>query len=137
MNTLYLTTAERSLYESLSEAVRDGWETVDETLTYNDNPKKQMLRLSLVRLHDPSLVKLRDKAIATSTPEEMTTLLQSQDLSLVGEDDLAQLCFALGPAALGRLIEIMLKDVSNDKDMEGVTALTVIRHSILASFQRP
>lgn len=134
MNTLHLTTDERAMYEALPEALREGWTVEDETLTYDDSPQKCAIRLSLVRLHDPTLLKLRAQAQENASPEAVAALLQQTNLSDVLEDDLAELFFALGPAILTRLIAAMLPAVSTDADMEGATAITVIRHSVLQSF---
>lgn len=137
MNVLHLLPSERTLLEALPASLQDGWTVEEESLTYKDTLQKQMMRLSVVRLHDPSLIKLREKAQTIINPQQMTDLLASQDLSLVGEDDLAQLFFALGPNVLSQLIAELLKKVKSDADMEGVTALTVIRHSILNALQIP
>ncbi len=135
MKTLYLTPTETSVFATLPEAVRDGWELEKEVLTYADTSEKQVLRLSLIRLHDPSLIHLRDKALEAATIEEVTALIHSMDVRLVDEDDLAELCFAIGPSMLSRLIVSLMKMVTNDKEMEAVTALTLIRHAILRSLQ--
>lgn len=135
MKTLYLTEREQLVFETLPADVRDGWQVEREDLTYTDTVQKQVLRLSLVRLHDPSLLKLREKALQAGSLDELTSLLQTMDLRLVDEDDLAELCFALGPSMLSQLVSLLLRKVTNDKELEGVTALTVIRHAILRSLQ--
>ncbi len=136
MNPLYLTSSEQALYDNLSVDMKDGWEVETEELTYDDTYEQQIIRLSLVRLHDPSLIALRDKAAQSSSLEEVAGLIRTVDLKMVEEDDLAELCFAIGPSALSHLISLLLTQVQTDKDIEGVTALSVIRHAVLRSLQR-
>jgi polysaccharide pyruvyl transferase CsaB len=137
MNTLFLTATERAQYDALPSDIRDGWNVSDEILTYADTAQKQIMRLSLVRLHDPSLVELRRKMSETKTQEDMLALVASMDVRLVNEDDLAELFFAIGPSMLSQLIQLLLSRVQSDKDMEGVTAISVIRHTILVSLHIP
>lgn len=134
MNTLYLTVEEQKLFDALSSDMREGWQTQMEEGRYEDSADKQMIRLSLVRLHDPRLLKLRAQAEQAGSIEEVASLIQDMNLEDVDEDDLAELFFALGPAVLSRLILDLLTAANSDGDVEGVTALTVIRHSILTSF---
>ncbi len=122
------------MFDALPAALQEGWETEAETLTYDDTPQKRMIRLSLLRLHDPRLLALREQAETARTPEQLAALLQEMDFTDVEDGDLASLFFALGPVVLSQLIVHLLGSVATDKDIEGVTALTVIRHSILASF---
>lgn len=135
MKTLHITSTERKIFDSLPDDVRDGWDIEEETLSYTDSAEKQIIRLSVIRLHDPSLIHLREKALEASTIDEVVALIHSMDMRLVNEDDLAELCFAIGPAMLSRLIASLLSMVSNDKEMEAVTALALIRHAILNSLQ--
>lgn len=136
MNLLHLTAAERKVFELLPETVREGWQVEAEELKYADTRQKQMMRLSLVRLHDPSLLALREKALQTESVDEVVALIGTMDLTLVDGDDLAELSFALGPTMMSNLIAALLGKVTSDEEMEGVTALTVIRHAILRSLQR-
>ena len=135
MNTLYVTAAERKVFNLLPEAVKEGWQVEAEDLTYADTRQKQMMRLSLVRLHDPSLLALREKALKMESVDEVVALIGTMNLTLVDGDDLAELSFALGPTMMSNLIAALLGKVTNDAEMEGVTALTVIRHAILRSLQ--
>jgi len=135
MNKLYLTAGERALYDALSVELKEGWEVEEETQIFTDSPQKQMIRFSLLRIHDPKLLSLREKSMKASTVEEVAALIHDADLKGVDEDDLAELFFALGPTVLTRLIETMFTSVKTDADVEGITALTVIRHTILTSYR--
>ena len=131
MNTLFLFQEEQSTFEALSPALREGWEVETETATYEDSAEKQIMRLSILRLHDPTLKELRQKAQNANSAEEIATLLQDFDLKDVDEDDLAELFFAMGPTVLSQLISSLLASAKTDDDVEGITALTTIRHSVL------
>lgn len=135
MRTLHLTMQEQVLFDTLPDALREGWETEAETLSYEDTPQRRMIRLSLLRLHDPKLLAFREQAKQAQSAEEIAVLMESIDLKDVDEGDLAELFFALGPVTLSLLIAALLRTVKTDTDIEGITALTVIRHSVLASLQ--
>ncbi len=126
---------EQVLFDTLPDALREGWETEAETLSYEDTPQRRMIRLSLLRLHDPKLLAFREQAKQAQSAEEIAVLMESIDLKDVDEGDLAELFFALGPVTLSLLIAALLRTVKTDTDIEGITALTVIRHSVLASLQ--
>lgn len=134
MNTLHLTPAERPLFEALPADIREGWNVVHEGLGYVDTPARMELRLALLRIHDPALLELRRRTQTAQTVQEVAEAIASMDLSDVDDDDLASLFFALGPDYLSRLITHLLQNVGTDKDLEDVTGLTVIRHSILEAF---
>ncbi len=53
MNVLYLTSEEMRVFATLSAALRSGWDVEQEMLTFVDTPQKQMMRLELLRVHDP------------------------------------------------------------------------------------
>lgn len=135
MNTLHLTPAERPLFEALPAALREGWIVEHEGLGYADTPARMELRLALLRIHDPALIELRKKTQTAQTVQEVADAIASMDLAEVDDDDLASLFFALGPDYLSRLIIHLLQTAATDKDVEAVTGLTVIRHSILEAFR--
>jgi hypothetical protein len=134
MNTLHLTPGEQQLFDALPGDLREGWQTQAETLTYADTPAKREVRLGLMRLHDPLLLKVRDATQHSSTAMEMVDVLKNINLKDVDEDDIASLFFALGPNDMSHLIAHLLQNAKTDLDLEGITALTVIRHSILEAF---
>lgn len=133
MSTLFLTASERALYDKLSDGLKEGWAVENEALTYDDSPQKQAIRLSLLRIHDPHLLELRNKVSSATSMDDIAALLSKTNISEVQEDEVAQLFFALGPESLARLIGHLLRHAKTDGDMEGVTALTVIRHTMLES----
>ena len=132
--TLWLTASEQAAFKEISDSVKEGWEVKAETGTVEDTPEKRTMRLALTRLHDPKLLKLREKAQNASSDKELAMLLQETDLQNVQEDDLAELFFALGPESLTTLIGAMIKDAASDDDLEGIVSLTVIRNSLNNAF---
>ncbi len=133
MSTLHLTQKERRVFEKLADSLREGWTVESETLTYDDTPPRQMMRLSLVRLHDPKLLALRKQAEKCRSIEEAAVLMAGIDLKDVNDDDIAALFFGLGPAVIDQLIAEELPRVKNDQELEGIAALSQIRHSILSA----
>lgn len=134
MNTLYLTWPEQILFQALSSGLTEGWKIDTEHRGFVDTPERRELRLSLVRLHDPRLMELREKVQKAQTIEEVTTYIQNMDLKGIDDDDVASLFFGLGPAYMSNIIQFMLKNATTDRELEGITALTVIRHAMLNSF---
>ncbi|MFA6038959.1 MAG: hypothetical protein WCV62_03475 [Candidatus Peribacteraceae bacterium] len=132
---LWLTTDERKAFDALPEAVRNGWELKEETLSFTDTPERRSARLGLVRLHDTKLLALREKVQKAATPEEVAALLAEMDLHDVTEGDLAELFFALGPDALTLLIAPLLRDAKTDGDLDDLASLLMIRHSLLESLR--
>lgn len=135
MASLYLTKEEKKIFDALSEGVRDGWEVEEENGTFDDNAEKMRTRLALLRLHDPKLMSLRDKASGSTDIDRIAELVQEMDLSGISEDDLAELFFALGPSVLSTIIGDLLKSATTDKDIDDLQSLTFIRHELLASSQ--
>ena len=135
MMTLTLTPEEKTLFEALPDNMREGWSVETENLTYEDDPQKRMVRLSFVRLHDPALLELREKAQTMERPEDIVTLVQDADLSDVADDDIAELFFAIGPSALSLYVRELLHTAGNDKDLEHISSLTLVRHALLVSLQ--
>ncbi len=135
MNALSLTAEEKKMFDGLSAKVKEGWEAQEEKGSYQDSPEKLSTRLALLRVHDPKLLEFQKKAAGLSA-EKLSELIAKTDLTGVTDDDLAQLSFAIGPTILTRLIGGLLQAVKTDDDLEGIAALTVIRHSLLESFAK-
>ena len=135
MDTVYLTSAERSLFDALPDSVRNGWQIAEETLTVAESPAQRRMRLHLLQLRDPKLKNFITEARGKNSVDELATFVLSMDLKGVSEADLAELFFALGPTALTLIIADSLKKVKTDDDLDGINALVTIRHSLLLSMQ--
>lgn len=133
MDTLFLTAEEQELFESLSPQIKEGWNVKEESSVPKDSSERIGVRLQLLHLRDPQLQTFQKNARELSSAEDLSALLGSTDLSAVADADLAELAFALGAANISALIESMLREVKSDDDLAGVSALAVIRHSLVAA----
>ncbi len=133
MNTLYLTAGERGIFAKLSDALREGWNAEDEKGDFSDSEEKLSMRMALLRLHDPKLLDVQKQAAGLSS-EKLAALLAQTNLKGVSDDDLAELTFAIGPSILSKLIAGLLLQVKTDEELEDISALTLIRHSLLQSY---
>lgn len=131
--TLYLTADERSLYEKLGESLREGWAVETESQSFSDSPEKRQMRAELVRLSDPQLKNFRESAMKAESQDELNALMGKVDLSKLRDEDLTSLFFLAGPEVLGVLIANMLIAVQDDSGLETVSALSMLRHSLLKS----
>lgn len=135
MNTLFLYTEEAEAYAACSSDIQSGWKVEDEKYTAADSFEKRKVRMQLMHLRDPKLKVFLDHAAKCSAPKEVAEHLHNTDLTHIDTADLAELFFALGPTVLTLLINFMLKDITSDEEVEGVAALTLIRHKLLEAFQ--
>ena len=87
MKTLYLLAAERAYFDALPPALREGWIPEEETLTFEDSAQKQLMRLELLRVHDPKLQNLCDRVRKARSQEEATAMLQAEDLKDVDRSE--------------------------------------------------
>lgn len=123
------------MFAALDPAVRNGWEVVPEQLTFEDSPFKFHVRLELLRLHDPSLLALRDRVRVLQDPAAIAHELSTIDPTLVLHDDLIALFFTLGSGILTQLMSVLLAEVRTDEDINNLAAIASIRHEILLSYQ--
>lgn len=132
---LHLTSAELQIFEGLSEGLREGWKTKEETLTYEDSDHTRAIRMELMRLHDPLLLAIAGKMKSAKNQEELVQIAQTMDISKIADAELAEIFFGLGPVVLSQVVELLLKEVQSDDDLKIVEALTAIRHPLLESLQ--
>lgn len=132
LQTAFLTEQEQQQFSVLPKELRDGWSIELEKFPIKDSEEKRLVRMSLLRIRDPKLTLLREKA-ENGDIDALIDSIKNTDLSGVNEEDLQQIFFAIGPVTLTKLIEYMIPTAQIDKEVEGVTALTVIRHSLLSA----
>ena len=133
MNTLYLTVDEKKLFDALSDGLKEGWEVEAEKQEYTDTKERYKMRLSFLKLSDPTLLDFKEKVQNAKSEEEIKELMEGFDFKGVSQSDLAELFFALGPKDVSILMRLQLAEVKNDKDVEIVAALSNIRHELLKS----
>ncbi|MDD5470180.1 MAG: hypothetical protein PHO92_05290 [Candidatus Peribacteraceae bacterium] len=134
-NVLYLTLGERKLFDALSAKLKEGWEVRGEMQTYKDSAEKRQVRLDLMELDDGRFEDIIAQCGPACSPEDLQQLVSKVDLTGLSARDLWEICFALGPDAMSYLISKLLVDVRNDDHLEGVMALTHLRHELLTSLQ--
>lgn len=133
MNTLQLTHGELALFAAIPDAVREGWDAQPETLPVVDEPPRKLIRLQLLTLRDPSLQALQRSLSAMDDPEKAALALADVDFHAVSYDDLAELCFAMGPASLTTIITHLLRQAASDEDLASIASLTFLRHELLTA----
>jgi hypothetical protein len=133
MDALYLTQAEQRLFQALPAALSAGGEVKDETQQYEETSRKRSIRFQIARLHDPALLRFREKALDTKSEDEFRALVQSVDLGKISERDMGQLLFALGPNGLSVIISGILKNAVKAEDIAMAASFSELRHELLAS----
>jgi len=133
MNTIYLTGQEKRIFSQLSDVLREGWDIEEEKGQFQDSEEKLSMRMALLRLHDPKLLEMQKRAVGLSS-EKLAELLAKTSLKGVEDDDLAELTFAIGPSILSKLIAGLLLQAKTDAELEDISALALIRHSLLKSY---
>ena len=73
------------------------------------------------------------KAQGAKTMDEAAETLKDYDLENLSEDDMWEMFFALGPDAVASMMEKMFAEVKEDKDVENVSTLSIIRHELLTN----
>ena len=135
VNILRLTKAEEKLFRALPDAVRDGWQVEEETLTYDDKPENRILRLQFINFTSPPMVAFAQKARAAKSKEALAALVESElNIASMSNDDLGQLFYALGPDVVTQLITEILRVAKDDEAILTVASLGKIRHVLLKNF---
>ncbi len=130
MQTLYLTGEEQKSFDRLPAESRADFTVEIETLTFQDTPQRIAIRFDLFKPTDPDIIRFRDAAKKAKTDEEFSALAETLDLKKIGDAELTQLLFAVGPNFIGIVIADLLASVG---DLELVAALSSLRHAMLES----
>ena len=133
ITALHLTASEQLLWAKVPQNLQTGWSIEVEAGTWRDSPQYRRMRMQLVKLNDPKLLAFMEKAKEATSADTLATLLSETDLKGVMDAEISELFFVLGPAAVGKLIELMLTIVKTNADIEGIAALTTIRRSLYAA----
>lgn len=134
-NTLFVTGAEKQLFDALSPELKEGWKLEPETLTYTDTPERRQVRLDLMELDDGQFENIMLRCGPQCSEKDLETLIAEVDFTNLSERDLWEICFALGADAMTYLIAKLLIDAKTDEQIEGVCAFTHLRHRFLESVQ--
>ena len=133
MNTLYLTADEIKLFDALSDDLKEGWETEEETIVYEDTEEQRNLRLDFMEISDPVAKDIQEKAKGAKSPQDAGAVLEGYDMGNLAEDDMWEVFFALGPDVLTSMIEKFFAEVKDDKGVENISTLSIVRHELLAN----
>lgn len=134
MDILFLQPAERSLLAARRLSFAEDFTIAEETHTFRDDPRRMMIRLSLVRLRSPALIALREKIEQASTLEQAAAIIAEHDLRGVPDEDLSQIVFALGSEVLGQVIWMLIRAADSTDDLMRIAALSFLRHEIFLSY---
>jgi hypothetical protein len=135
MTSLYLTTTEQSLFDSLSDSLREGWSTKPETLTFHDSDHRRRIRFEMLKLDDPRTKHFMEKAAQIETAEELDALIKGTDFTDVSDADFSELMFAIGPDGVTTMLHAALKTAKDDDDVSYAAELSHVRHGLLESLQ--
>ena len=130
---LYLTATEQKFFSALPQKLREGWSTEAEKLTYQDTNERRQVRLDLMELDDGRFERAVIKCGPTCSEKDLERLMGAINLKDLSERDLWEVCFALGPTAMGYIISKLLMDAKDDKQLEGAMAFSHLRHELLIS----
>ena len=92
-----------------------------------------MVRISLMNLRDPKLIKLQEQVKQAKSHEDILPLVENLSLSDISEPDLLELFFAMGPKLLSANIADLLQSAKKSEDLNVVAALSFVRQSVLTS----
>jgi hypothetical protein len=102
----------------------------DENLRYADDAKKRAVRLRLAKTPDNSTVELLSALAKCTTPAEMAA---TADGACVGESDVLEAAFLMGPECLTSLLVNALHGAKNVDDIADAAELSALRHELLAA----
>ena len=129
--TLHLRKEEAKIFHGLPKDLQDGWKVGEEKGTSDERPEELMMRYQMVSFSDPKLQKLIGAARAAQTPEAFEKIASGFDFSALSHEEMAEVFFTLGTRLLGKIIQTHLQEVKNDEDLQGIAALSEIRHLLL------
>lgn len=133
MDELFLTSGEEAVFAALPTELKKGWGIEKETYVFKDTPARAILRFQMLRVHDPALLKAKQRIEKAKTKEETQEVLKTLDFSKIGDHEFSKLLFALGPDALGLMIVDVLTNAASKADIEVAAALSGLRHLMLES----
>ncbi|MBI2636383.1 hypothetical protein HYW84_03620 [Candidatus Peregrinibacteria bacterium] len=130
--TIYLTKAERKLYDRLPVSMKKAWggKVEEETGTAWETNEELIERADYLRSQLPPRLGL--------ALEHMVSKAGKEGLDAVGVDDfpsevLTKALLVLGAVGLTAVIHRTLIDAKNTKDLSAVASLSEVRHQILIS----
>jgi len=130
MNTLFLTAAESTLFQSLSTELKEGWSVENEKGGAEETPEELDLRHQMVSLTDGGFRTFIDALKEAKSPgdfDQAASKIRAEDLS---PDVLAEMFFTLGTKVTSAFVEYLLTKIETDEDIEGLAGITQMRHML-------
>lgn len=135
MAALYLTPAEERLFRALPGSVIHGYSVLSEQVTFEDTAQRRFSRLDLMQLDGGGSLRKTFESLRADTDEKSIIAIASGiDCKSMSEHDLREVFFVLGPVGMSVLVSKSLTLAETPEDMDGVAALSAIRHELIASF---
>ena len=110
--------------------MKDGWKVEPETLESHERSEELEMRYRMASFDDPTLRKLCDDVKKAKDAREIEKIAETLDFSSLPHAQVAELFFVLGTRVLSAMIRFVLSNADSDEDLEGIAALTEIRHML-------
>jgi hypothetical protein len=130
-SVLYLRREEKTVFDALRDALKNGWSVEDEPLTSDERPEELRMRYQMAKFEDADLQNLVQLAQESRTPEEFEKTALKFDFAKLPQEQIAEVFFMLGTKLMGKIISYGLQEASSDEDIEGIAALSNVRHLLL------
>ena len=131
MATLILRAAEQELAEKLPDSLKDTYLIEEESLTSYERPTDLVVRMRLVA--SDSHPEVRDVVLGMLDTLQKGGEIQPDVLDAIPHESLPIVYFGMGALGLCALIEALIPSIETQEDLEGIAALTKVRHLLLES----
>lgn len=131
MSTLYVTSEEKELFQALPDSVTSAWDgdIEVETLESYESSSELIVRMRLVT--SDGHPEVREFVFNTLEKLQNGGELHANVLDDVPSESLPVVFFGIGAIGLAAIIEMTLHKVQDADDLDGLAALSLVRHIIL------
>ena len=127
---LQLRPEERKIFEGLSDGLRDGWQVTEEILSAFERAEELEMRYRMASFDHPACQALVDGVKKAKNAAEIEKVVSQFDIAALSQVQMAELFFTLGTRVLSAMVRYALQRAESDEDLEGVAALTEVRHML-------
>ncbi len=103
----------------------------EETVYITETPDELYLRYKIARFIDPVSKALADAVMNTKNEKDLEKAIASFDISLLSQEQLAELFFVLGTRVVSGMITYLLSYAKIDEDLEGAATVSMIRRMLM------
>ena len=125
MNTLYLTAAEQAKFQTVSDALKDGWEVTPETIDAYETTYQLWIRANMMELNEFPEIKQMILALRDGKPVDPTTIQNIPD------EALPEVLFTIGARGITILMTILFDRIESDEEIAAIAGLSHLRHDVL------